>query len=201
MTQLARFAAQMGDVDACSAKLSPLPLPAAEGDVHIWRAPLTASEGYVSRMARTLSRDEHARAERFRWSEDHRRFVIGRGLLHAVMAAYLRRAPASLTFRHGAAGKPGLRRDDNGPDLRFNVSRSGDLALIAVDGPATAPRRWSVSALDVGNGYVAALAIDGREPQLREFRARRRSIDAIPERARGATLLRAEGRRRSRSGA
>ena len=53
-----------------------------------------------------------------------------RGALRKVLARYLDEDPAEIELREGPHGKPAL-ADPSSP-LRFNLSHSGDLALVAV---------------------------------------------------------------------
>jgi 4'-phosphopantetheinyl transferase len=80
-----------------------------------------------------LSDDERARAARFVRARDRRRFARCRAALREILGATLGEPPGSLRFRSFAKGKPEL---DRGPgaleSLRFNVSHSDNLALIAV---------------------------------------------------------------------
>src|SRR5262245_954257 len=82
-----------------------------------------------------LSDSEHDRALRFVRPRDRRRFVICRGALRAILGRLLDRAPRDVAFRTGPGGKPELdpKVDVTGaPLLRFNVTHSDDLAMIAV---------------------------------------------------------------------
>jgi 4'-phosphopantetheinyl transferase len=54
----------------------------------------------------------------------------GRGPLLDILARYLERDPARIELRRGEHGKPALAGDPQG--LRFNLSHSGPLALVAV---------------------------------------------------------------------
>jgi 4'-phosphopantetheinyl transferase len=82
-----------------------------------------------------LSEDERARAVRFVRARDRRRFAWCRAALREILGWLLGEPAGSLRFRAAARGKPEL---DHGPDggdrreLRFNVSHSAELALIAV---------------------------------------------------------------------
>lgn len=109
----------------------PSRLPAAD-ELHLWRASLAPGGARVAELARTLSDDERARAERFVAPDDRRRFVAARAALRELLGRYLERPPASVAFAYGPAGKPELDGDSNGPDLRFNVAHSGEVALYAV---------------------------------------------------------------------
>jgi 4'-phosphopantetheinyl transferase len=80
-----------------------------------------------------LSDDERARAARFVRARDRRRFARCRAALREILGLLLGEPAGSLRFRTAAVGKPEL---DRGPDihepLRFNVSHSAGLGIIAV---------------------------------------------------------------------
>jgi 4'-phosphopantetheinyl transferase len=103
-----------------------------ERDVHVWTTSLDAAAGRLEEAASILSVDERARAGRFHFDRDRRRFIVGRAMLRALLGSYLEMDPASLTFEYGPAGKPTLGLGTAGPDLKFNVAHSGALALYAV---------------------------------------------------------------------
>jgi 4'-phosphopantetheinyl transferase len=81
-----------------------------------------------------LSEDERARAARFVRARDRRRFVQCRAALRQILGRLLGEPAGSLRFRAAAVGKPELDGDpgDDRLALRFNVSHSSDLGLIAV---------------------------------------------------------------------
>ena len=62
--------------------------------------------------------------------EDRRRFCLARGAMRMILGSYLELHPASLKFRYGSLGKPEIQTP--AADLQFNLSHSGDLALLAV---------------------------------------------------------------------
>ncbi len=101
-----------------------------ESEIHVWRAELDAPAAAHDRLKRHLSPDELARASRFVFEEHRRRFVAARGILRDVLARYLGCTPAALQFRYGRRGKPEV--DSGGLDLRFNLSHSGGVAVVAV---------------------------------------------------------------------
>ncbi len=109
----------------------PAALPAlADGEVHVWRAPLDQPEDRLEALRRTLAPDERQRAERFHFDRDRRHFVAARGLLRTLLGRYLGRGPETLQFAYNPQGKPML-VGDNGT-LRFNLAHSHGLALFAV---------------------------------------------------------------------
>lgn len=93
-------------------------------EVHVWRSDLDRIEA----RPELLSPEETARAGRFRFEQDRRRWMAARAWLRLTLGRYLDAAPDTLRFELGPWGKPGLR---NCP-LRFNVTHSGGAALLAV---------------------------------------------------------------------
>jgi 4'-phosphopantetheinyl transferase len=104
---------------------------ATAGSIHVWRADLAAVDGGLEDL---LCAEERARAAGI--LSGHRRTLWSRsrGFLRALLGRYLDHDPRELDFVLGAHGKPALSRVGGleGEDLRFNLSHSGELALIAV---------------------------------------------------------------------
>jgi 4'-phosphopantetheinyl transferase len=86
----------------------------------------------VRGLEQMLSHDEIARAERFHFERDRRRFVVGRGLLRAILGRYMGIESERLRFRYGEYGKPYLAEEYGGKALQFNVAHSQDMALYAI---------------------------------------------------------------------
>lgn len=97
-------------------------------DVHVWRVPLDPPAGAVAALARSLSDDERGRAARFLFDRDRIAFTVARGALRTLAGRYLAEPPARLVFGYRDRGKPYLIAPPGG--LRFNVSHSGQLALV-----------------------------------------------------------------------
>lgn len=93
-------------------------------DVHVWLARLDGSPTPES----SLSAGERARARRFRAEADRHRFAASHAALRVILAGYLGCDPLALNFDLGPRGKPGL----PGSGIEFNLSHSGDLAVVAV---------------------------------------------------------------------
>ena len=102
------------------------PLAAVDG-VALWVADLDAAESGEPALA-ILSDDERARARRFVFDAHRRRFIACRAWLRTRLGERLARDPAALRFVYGPVGKPAL----EGERLRFNLSHSGEHALLAV---------------------------------------------------------------------
>jgi 4'-phosphopantetheinyl transferase len=97
----------------------------AAGAVDVWRADLAVGG---EDLRASLSDRERERAARFVRSEDGVRWAHARKVLRVLLARYADADPRALRFAEGPHGKPQL---DDGP-LRFNISHSGDVLLIAV---------------------------------------------------------------------
>ncbi len=112
----------------------PTNLALTEGEIHIWRAGLDRPAAQVAHLTQTLAPDEQLRAERFHFERDRQRFIVGRGVLRAILGRYLHLAPAQLQFCYGARGKPALAESLAGGkgQLHFNLAHSGNLAVYAL---------------------------------------------------------------------
>src|SRR5687767_4989646 len=101
--------------------------PIKPGQVHLWRCEI----GFARPEHRdSLSPDEWIRAEQFHFPHDSERFVASRAQLRQILASYTHVLPREVTFRVDEHGKPEL--DSSDSMLRFNLSHSGDLLLLAV---------------------------------------------------------------------
>ncbi len=101
--------------------------------VHVWQISLAAQEDTVRHLAAVLAADEQARAARFNFAQDSRRYIAVRGALRLLLAGYLHQVAGTLRFGTTEYGKPFLLRADGLPDteIAFNVSHSHELALLA----------------------------------------------------------------------
>ncbi len=99
------------------------------GEVHIWRLSLKASPAPAAALEAELSGDELARADQFYFEQDRIRFIVARSALRRLLGTVLGRPPGSLDFSYGAQGKPFLAE---AAQLQFNLSHSGDWALLAI---------------------------------------------------------------------
>jgi 4'-phosphopantetheinyl transferase len=104
--------------------------PLSDGEVHVWSASLTLADFELEAMRAVLSRDEILRSERSPLMQERNRFTAGRGLLRHVLAQYLDIQAQEIQFTYGHAGKPYLVA--NPLNIHFNISHSGDVALVAV---------------------------------------------------------------------
>ena len=98
------------------------------GTVHVWLIGLNQQDERLESFRRTLEPGELERAGRFHFEKHRRHFIVGRGFLRSVVASYLGSSPETLRLEYGAYGKPALA---SGHTLRFNLSHSNEVALLA----------------------------------------------------------------------
>ena len=96
-------------------------------DVHVWRVRLSTVDAESS--WNVLSADERERASRFHYREHRDAWVAAHGMLRLILAGYADLPASALRFVTAAFGKPSLAET---LDVRFNLSHSGDIALVAV---------------------------------------------------------------------
>jgi 4'-phosphopantetheinyl transferase len=97
----------------------------------VWRIPLNQNDSNLEHSG-LLSPDEVDRASRFHFDLHRVRYVNCRGCVRHILGRYLHRAPTEIRFRYEVSGKPELVAEQNEQQLRFNVSHSSELALLAV---------------------------------------------------------------------
>ena len=101
-------------------------------DVHVWCADLDDPRWNSPNAARSLSRDEWGRADRFHFVRDRERFIAARALLRSLLARYLVTQPKKIAFQYEAHGKPILVGNSGRVELHFNVSHSENLGAFAL---------------------------------------------------------------------
>ena len=95
--------------------------------IHVWALSLKAFDDVA--LPATLSEEERDRAARFHFEIDRRRFAVTRTCLRLLLAKYTQEDASRLEFCYAEYGKPSLSAPAT--DVRFNVSHSHDLALLA----------------------------------------------------------------------
>lgn len=92
---------------------------------------LTATESQLRLAAQELDAQELSRANRLVHADVRRRFIMCRSKLRQLLSQELGIAAADVAFRYERWGKPQLAQTSN-PPLHFNVSHSGEWAMIVV---------------------------------------------------------------------
>jgi 4'-phosphopantetheinyl transferase len=93
---------------------------------------LDAEPEMIRAVGTVLSEDECRRTNELKSERDRRRFILARGQLRQVLASRLGIPPSEIELEYGRQGKPSLSRRMPGRTLQFNLSRSQDIAVIAL---------------------------------------------------------------------
>jgi 4'-phosphopantetheinyl transferase len=96
---------------------------------HVWSMSTTAHDS-ARRVQDILSPDELDTASRFHFERDRTRYVASHVQLRQILSRYLSLPPEEIKFGHGSHGKPFIELARR--SVAFNLSHSGDLALVAV---------------------------------------------------------------------
>ncbi|MBS1180406.1 MAG: 4-phosphopantetheinyl transferase superfamily protein [Proteobacteria bacterium] len=126
-----------------------------EAAVTIWHIPLSGP-ATLDDLA-LLDSVERRRAERFLRDEDRWRYVQAHAAIRRILAAEIGRQPDNLHLVAGEHGKPALA----GRDIHFNLSHSGDHAVLATSFVAEVGIDIETSATEVGR--IAHLVLTERE--------------------------------------
>ncbi|OOQ61562.1 4'-phosphopantetheinyl transferase family protein [Mucilaginibacter pedocola] len=103
----------------------------AEGEVHVYRIGISANVKHIPAFAATLTQEEAERGQKYHQLKDRQRFVVSRGAQRYILAQYLGKQPAELTFTIGPNKKPYL-HTPGGIDIRYNITHAGDCILLAI---------------------------------------------------------------------
>ncbi|NWF70506.1 MAG: 4'-phosphopantetheinyl transferase superfamily protein [Chloroflexi bacterium] len=99
--------------------------PLVQSEIHLYSAVLDIH--HSGTLTHLLSADEQERAQRLRFEQDRRRFIVRRGLLRQLLGVYLSQEAQTLKFAYTLHRKPYL----PGYPLHFNVADAEDRALFA----------------------------------------------------------------------
>ena len=97
----------------------------------MWRVLPSREAAREEQWRGLLSPAEIARADRFFVPGDRLSFTAIRGVLRLLLGRYLGLHPREIRFATNQHGKPAVEQPDSQPALKFNLSHSGDRALLA----------------------------------------------------------------------
>jgi len=100
------------------------------GGLHLWKIPTGGRGGSLGQLWSLLSRQESERAGKLKLDHHRERYVRAHAGLRMILSGYLGAAPEMIGFCYGEAGKSRLAGPCSG--LEFNLTTSGDLALVAL---------------------------------------------------------------------
>ncbi len=131
-------------------------------EVHIWFINLNKTIEVIDSLKQFLSENEISKASKFRFEKDKNCSIITRGALRYLSGKYLKMNPENIIFKYGDHGKPNL---DMKTDLKFNVSHSGNLAVIGFVlkndiGVDIEQLKYDFEVMDIVNNYFSQHEIE-----------------------------------------
>ena len=100
--------------------------------VDIWLIDLACQRHAIAKHTLILCQTERERAARFCFERDQRRFIVARSALRQILGLYTGLPPGDIAFSYGPNGKPDLYGYPKEGRVRFSLSHSSELALLAV---------------------------------------------------------------------
>jgi 4'-phosphopantetheinyl transferase len=147
--------------------------------VHVWHASLEQPAEVVRTLEAVLSEEERGRADRFRYQEHRRSFIVSRGILRNLLYRYTGIRADQIQFKYNLAGKPFLAAEEMVPEIHFNLSHAGNLVLYAfswglpvgIDVECIRPMEDMdrVAEMSFSTGEYARFQKIGKQDRLRAF--------------------------------
>ena len=114
--------------DGCSSWSSAPSHPAlGNNEVHVWRLIFHSAEPLAGRLETFLSPDEREKARAFYFEDLRSHYRLSHGALRCLLGFYTASLPVHIQISTRPGGKPYL----SGSDLRFNLSHTRRMALLA----------------------------------------------------------------------
>ena len=165
-------------------------IPVLEDDgLEVVAYELDVEQAVIDDMDVFLSEAERRRAERLKSDRQRRRFVASRGQLRRILASRLGISPSDVELEYGQQGKPHLSHRMPSRNLRFSVSRSQDVAVIAlstgqevgvdIEAVLPIPEADDIAALCFSASDYESYAALGPDDRLEGFFRRWTRLEAI----------------------
>ncbi|QOG22575.1 MULTISPECIES: 4'-phosphopantetheinyl transferase family protein [Bradyrhizobium] len=165
-------------------------MPVFENDgLEILTFMLDVEPDTIRRTGACLNDEERRRAQRLRLEQDRRRFIVTRGQLRRVLASKLGISPSDVELEYGRLGKPHLSHRMPARDLHFSVSRSADVAVIAlstrqeigvdIEAILPVPEADEIAALCLSASEYESYTALGPEDRLEDFLRHWTRLEAI----------------------
>ncbi|MCW9012433.1 MAG: 4'-phosphopantetheinyl transferase superfamily protein [Gammaproteobacteria bacterium] len=103
-----------------------------DNTIHIWLNYLNIHQARLKHLYPYLSEEEKERSEKFKFFKHRKRFIASHGFMRSVLSTYFHKSAGELKFCYSERGKPELLLTADEPDIRFNLSHSNNLAILAV---------------------------------------------------------------------
>lgn len=98
----------------------------------VWKIHIPVHLSNLESFYEMLSVDERERADRFLFPEDRQRFVVSHFALRDILATCFQIAGDSIKYSYNKYGKPSVENTCFSRGVSFNLSHSGDYALVVI---------------------------------------------------------------------
>ena len=131
-------------------------------NIHLWHIDLEYEKNQLQNYYNLLSLEEQKKSNTFKFIKGQNQFIISRGILKILSAAYLNIDIENIVFKYGKYGKPDYAFNSN---LKFNISHSGNLAIIGFVryfdiGADIENIKYKFNILDISNNFFSNLEIE-----------------------------------------
>jgi 4'-phosphopantetheinyl transferase len=99
-----------------------------ESQIYLFKTNLNKNDYEIKQLEIILADDEKARADKFHFECDKRRYIAARGTLRNILAKHLDCNPKEIIFKYTAVGKPYIEN----AQIQFNISHSHEMAVYGI---------------------------------------------------------------------
>ena len=101
-------------------------------ELHVWHINLDVNRDKVEQASALLDDQERSRAFKYSTPLLRDRYIVAHGVLRQMLAQYADTPPGVIQYERTKHGKPVLTDAYLGQKLSFNLTHSGNLALLAI---------------------------------------------------------------------
>jgi len=101
-------------------------------EIQLWNIDINPASHDADGLFSLLADCELERAGNFRFEEHRHRWVAGRAMLRMILSGVTQQSPESVVFEYNDHAKPRLHYLSGNETVHFNLTHSGDVALLAV---------------------------------------------------------------------
>ena len=100
------------------------------GKIDVWLFDIDRTPSEIDEFKAILSSEERTRAKRFKFLNDHHRYLVQHGMLRVLLSGYMKKEPQQVEIRTSLNGKPYVTSQDRGA-IHFSASRSDEFVMLA----------------------------------------------------------------------
>jgi 4'-phosphopantetheinyl transferase len=101
-------------------------------EIHVWEYNIVPDTYLAEKLLNSLSVQEKSKIKNIKISEVKHRSIISKFITKSIISKYLGKYIDEVVFDYNKFGKPSLSADINSINLKFNISHSGDIGILAI---------------------------------------------------------------------